>query len=436
MPSYNKTGSITLMVIFAIAIFSIGNWIERHQTFTLLSAFFSAAVCYILILQQDKSRLSFTIGFLARLLLFFSLPTLSDDLYRFIWDGTLLTQGMHPFEQLPGYYLDEDVPGITLELYERLNSPNYFTIYPPLNQGIFWLSALIGNGDLLLSANVIRIVLLGADIGAYFLLRSILEHTGKQVSLAHWYWLNPLVILEGIGNVHFEGMVVCFLLLGIYAFHKGNRLVSAAGFGLSIGTKLLPLIYLPVLFLTGSKNRKWTISIFAGIIAVITFLPMLNAAFLSGMTSSLDLYFQSFEFNASLYFIVREVGFWIYGYNQIAFIGPFLSICAFLSILLVSYLGFRREWDVSKSFLFILSIYLIFATTVHPWYILPLVALGILSGFWYPIVWSLLIFLTYVGYTVNGFELPAFIVVIEYSLVVLTFLIEIRNRRLSVKSYE
>ncbi|MEQ6166894.1 glycosyltransferase 87 family protein [Ekhidna sp. MALMAid0563] len=428
MPKYNQTGYYTFLVVYILAIFSIGNWIERYQSLPLMLAYASAFMGYIFLLQKSEdTKTLFITGLIIRALLFFTLPSLSDDLYRFIWDGTLIKNDIHPFAELPGYYLEKNIDGISSELYGLLNSPNYFTIYPPINQAIFWLSAGIGIGDWLVSANVIRLVLCAADVGSYFLLKSILRASGKPVFLANWFWLNPLIILEGVGNLHFEGLVVFFILLGIYGYQKSKYVLAAGGFGLAIGTKLLPLIYLPVLFLSGLKNKKWWVAPVAGVIALLTIVPMLDATFLSGMQESLELYFQSFEFNASIYFAARQIGYWIYGYNNIALIGPLLSLLSFLSICVVSIVAWKKEWSLSKSFLFVLTIYLLFATTVHPWYIIPLIVFGVLSGYWYPIVWSFLIFLTYLGYDKNGFELPMYLVVIEYVVVLSTMIIECGN---------
>ena len=150
-------------------------------------------------------------------------------------------------------------------------------------------------------------------------------HYQKPQSLALWYWLNPLVILEFTGNLHFEGLVIFFTLVGIYLFEKNKKWGSAVGFGLAIGTKLLPLIYLPFLFLKGLYEKKWLIAILSGVVGLLTLLPLLDETFISAMSESLDLYFRSFEFNASIYFVARAIGYWIYGYNNIALIGPLFN---------------------------------------------------------------------------------------------------------------
>lgn len=411
------SGYYTFVLIFLLAFFAIGNWFERFQTLPLLLSFFSAFLGYLFILQErDSPKLLFKLGLIVRGVLFFSLPSLSDDIYRFFWDGLLLKNGIHPFNELPGYYLDKGISGLSKELYNQLNSPEYFTIYPPLNQFIFWLSVIISD-NWLISTGIIRLLIVVADIGSFFVLKRLLEQYGKSPHLAFWYFLNPLVIIEFTGNVHFEGIVIFFVLLGMYFFEKKRTAKSAISLGLAIGTKLLPLIYLPYLLLKGLKEKQWWGAILAGFIGVLTLLPLLSQSFIDGLSQSLNLYFQSFEFNASVYFIAREIGQWIYGYNNIKLIGPLLAIISVISIIGISVLSYFRGWSIPKTLLFILSIYLLFTTTIHPWYIIPLVAFGILSGYWYPVIWSATIFLTYFGYSKTGFELPMWIVVIEYFIV-------------------
>ena len=110
-------------------------------------------------------------SFFGRLFLF-SIPNLSDDFYRFIWDGRLLASGNHPFAQLPVYYIDNNISiqGIDEELFKSLNSPEYFTIYPALSQYVFWLAASLAPHSVYGSVLVIKMVIFAAEIGSLFLL--------------------------------------------------------------------------------------------------------------------------------------------------------------------------------------------------------------------------------------------------------------------------
>ncbi|MFY8037179.1 MAG: hypothetical protein ACOVMQ_08430, partial [Cyclobacteriaceae bacterium] len=155
------------------------------------------------------------------------------------------------------------------------------------------------------------------------------------------------------------------------------------------------------------------------------FLPLLNEEIILGFRESIGYYFKKFEFNASIYYLVREWGFWKYGYNIIQTVGWKLALYAALFIFL--YIG----WDAWKTYrknelhslwlayLVLLSIYFLFSTVVHPWYVCSLVAFSIFTTWRFAIVWSALIVLTYIGYTPEGYSESLTWVAIEYFAVVL-----------------
>jgi len=425
MQKPDNTARLTAVFVFIAGVSATGLLIPRHHGFMLLMAYFSTFFGYFWL---GRSQLNFTqwmtLGVLARLILFLGMPTLSDDVYRFIWDGYLMGNGVSPFQKLPIVYLEQNIPGINQVLFDHLNSQPYFTVYPPLNQWLFWLATSLSD-SWLFQTNVFRFFLVVADLVSVYFLITLLKLYKLAEKNALWFFLNPLLILEATGNIHFEGFVICFLLMGIYFLEKNKWLSSALGFGLAIATKLLPLIYLPAVFFKKPDLKHLMITGGAVIIAVLTFLPFIASGAFDGMQSSLGLYFQKFEFNASIYFIIREIGFWYKGYNIIGTLGPWLSIFSGIGIILIAIFGRIKNWPLPKTMLFALSFYLLMATTVHPWYILPLLALGLLSGYFFPLIWSLMIFVTYFGYTDKGFELSFFWIVLEYVVVILTFIFEV-----------
>jgi uncharacterized membrane protein len=62
-----------------------------------------------------------------------------------------------------------------------------------------------------------------------------------------WYALNPLIILELTGNLHFEVFAIFFLLASFYLLLKERQTLSALLFSLAVCIKLIPLIFLPSL---------------------------------------------------------------------------------------------------------------------------------------------------------------------------------------------
>lgn len=367
-------------------------------------------------------------GVALRLMLVFGLPTLSDDVYRFVWDGRLWLNGVNPFDHKPLYYIQNElnIPGINQELFDQLNSPEYFTIYPPLAQLTFVVACWLFPGSILGSTVVMKLFLLAAEVGSLVLLRKLLRHFDLSPRLILLYALNPLIILEITGNLHHEGMMVFFLLLAFWFWIKGSWWKGGMAMSLSIVSKLLPLMFLPFLIRRlGWKKSIWTFLLIGGLVTLF-FLPLFNAAFIQNFSSSLELYFRRFEFNASVYYLARWIGYQTEGYNLIAKIGPKLALVTFVSICLVALFEKNKDWKSwpARS-LFAITIYLLMTTTVHPWYLSLPVVLCLFTKLRFPILWSGLIFLTYINYSYSPYSENLWIVGLEYSLIIFFALWEI-----------
>ncbi|MBK9735610.1 MAG: hypothetical protein IPO92_11835 [Saprospiraceae bacterium] len=102
---------------------------------------------YLLIIFKTKISLKYQIllGILVRISLIPVFPNLSVDIYRFFWDGSLTVNGINPYGILPSEIVGQNIPGLTNEIFLKLNSKEYFTIYPPLSQLYYSISALTEN---------------------------------------------------------------------------------------------------------------------------------------------------------------------------------------------------------------------------------------------------------------------------------------------------
>lgn len=487
-------------VLLSTGVIYLGYGVDRTDFWSLFGAFVLAFGGYLaLVFRPDNVRLPWLIGLGIglRVALAFGFPLLSDDVYRFIWDGHLIVSGQNPFAELPAYYLAQgkEVVGLSQELFDRLNSPDYYTIYPPVAQSVFTLAVWASPGSWYGAAVVMKLFLLACELGSLWLLwrlfaaRTPTEYEGASaqdagkvegqevssgISLAAkavaatktpsptpphgggaienashfvskqrphrtnllFYWLNPLIIVEIMGNLHFEGAMVFFLLLAYYLLQRSKWIAGAVAMAASVASKLLPLMLLPLLIRRlwewpvrdwwASGKRFYVFSLAFGIACLLFFAPLLlSPGFLEGFQSSLELYQKKFEFNASIYYVARAIGYFQVGWNQIATIGPSLAKAAAVGILLLALLDRRRDWaSLPVGWLWAFVLYLLFATTVHPWYLSVPIVLCCFTQWRFPLVWSFLIMLTYISYVGQPYQENLWLVAGEYLAVGLFFVWE------------
>ena len=420
-----RTGNIIfwLAALLSLAGYLLSYLIARHETLPLLinySLLFLAFLFMYKFSNHDQFvNKAYLIGFLFRLSLLFLIPNLSDDVYRFIWDGHLTANGLNPYTHTPEYFLsdpDYEKLGLTHSLFD-LFGKNTHSSYPPLDQAIFSLSVSLYPHSLFGSILFIRIIVLLFEAGNMWLIRKLLKGSGMPVKLGLLYVLNPLVILELSGNLHFEGIMIFFLLSALWMISTSRFISAGILLGMSILTKLIPLIFLAFLWIRYGKDKGSGLVISAMLITLIGFLPFLQLDSMGGFLSSLALYFNKLEFNASIYFLIRQIGYLITGYNIIFIAGPLLGLITFLLIIWLSSSSKVKSLKIAEIWMWLLVIYLAMTTTLHPWYIITLLVFSLFTPYRFTVIWTYFIFLTYQGYTVSGYEPNYWLIGLEYLIV-------------------
>ncbi|SCY43906.1 Protein of unknown function [Nonlabens sp. Hel1_33_55] len=373
-------------------------------------------------------------GLALRLVFLWDTPNLSQDFFRFIWDGHMLLNGYNPYLYLPDDIMANGVdfiPNATL-LHASMGelSSGHYTNYPPFNQFFFAAAAFLGGKSVVMTVVWMRVFIIIAEILIFIYGIKLLRILGKPAELILLYYLNPFVMIELTGNLHWEGVMACLMLIGVYHFICYDRIKSPIYLGLGILLKLLPLMILPLLL----KSLKWKkLILFFGILAAVLiagFAPFLSSELFDKYSSSVGLWFNSFEFNASIYYLIRAIGYEIIGYNIIGTVGKILSIIILISILALA--AFRKNQFpefLLSSILFSFTIYLLLSTTVHPWYLTIPLLFSIFTKYRYVIVWSFLVFVSYSAYSNTEYQENLWWVAAEYLIVVGILIFELLSRK-------
>ncbi len=142
--------------------------------------------------------------------------------------------------------------------------------------------------------------------------------------------------------------------------------------------------------------------------------------------ASIGLWFGKFEFNASVYYMVRWIGFQTKGYNVIETAGKILPTITFVVVIFLTFIRKNGAMQsLIKSMLFGIYVYLLLSTTVHPWYLAIPLFLSVFTRFRFVLLWSLLVILSYSAYSNAQYDENIWLVALEYMVVIGYFLYEL-----------
>ena len=418
--------SILILLLSVVFYYVFAYQLQRFDFIKLLGLYLALFFFCFKLIQFEKWNFRFLLfaGLAFRLVFLLAEPTLSQDYFRFLWDGHLILLGDNPYLLSPDALMekgDVQIPNAAT-LHEGMGalSARHFSNYPPLNQLFFALAALLGGKSIMGTVVAIRIMHIAADLGIFYFGKKLLRYLNKSPYLIFWYFLNPLVIIELTGNLHFEGVMLFFFCAALYFFLINKWVISAILIGASISLKLVPLLFLP-LFL---KNLGWARSLQFYLLALLviagSLVPFYIQEFFSNYSETLKLWFSNFEFNAGIYNLVRQIGiqFEIKPWELIKVYGKITPIIVLALVFWLSF--FRRGKSANSllgSMLIVISAYLFLASTVHPWYIIFALFLCLFTNYRYPLLWSAVIVLSYSAYRENEIKESLFLLGIEYLLV-------------------
>ena len=250
-------------------------------------------------------------GLAFRLVLVCSTPIQEIDLYRYIWDGAVLSSGVDPYQYPPAQViatLDQpamtndsnpdlallarlihDRPGLERCLrtihYGHFNSP-----YPPVSQAVFAvaIAATPESAPMFTYVWVTKLVLMLFDIGTAGLILIMLRIVNWSPLLVVGYWWCPLVLKEFTNSGHLDSVAVFFATFGLAMIAWGlscgrtkTGRFATGGLLLAFGVaaKIFPLVLFPIWGIAFFKKTGWPavpISIAVTALAFVMCWPLLE----------------------------------------------------------------------------------------------------------------------------------------------------------------
>ena len=371
-----------------------------------------------------------SVALAARLVtLFAGGPQLSDDLWRYIHDGRQLAGGANPYAATP-LELGAGTSGDLI--LDQINHPELVTIYQPVSQYTFaalWLAHPEGADPL--AVNTFRLGFVLFDLWIIVMLLGWLREEGRSPWWAIVYAWHPLAISEVAGSGHQDVIGIALLLasLRLAGWGRGRSLLRGASpvaallggvaFAGALAVKpiVLPLA-LPWVWAMRAQPRHVAAAGLGAVLTIVAlYLPL--ALWGGGMDRLWDTagaFMGDWSFNSSLH------GPLVYMTGSKPIAGVILGG------LLLGVLGvcMARGFDVWRTATVFMFASLLLSSTAHPWYLLWALALTAVWFNWGVWVYSLTIAWSYaVLRDVAQWELPAWVVVVEYVPVYLVVAVEL-----------
>lgn len=215
-------------ILYVVGVF----WVERFELgLTALLIILVSAVLFRVILLPARANL------------------LSDDVYRYQWDGRAQRAHLNPYVAFP------ESPGLAWLLNpEQPNPPGASipTIYPPLSEFAYRLIKTIPGYKR--ASTVLDL----ASAGVLLLLLAAVKLPLHRVLAYAW---NPVVLTSFALSGHFDSLAIVTLLAALFFLVAKRPALSIFAFALSFLSKFFPALLL-VTFLKRTRPAYWAIFVF------------------------------------------------------------------------------------------------------------------------------------------------------------------------------
>ncbi|MFX0094272.1 MAG: glycosyltransferase 87 family protein [Candidatus Hodarchaeota archaeon] len=271
--------------------------------------------------------------------------SLSDDIFRFFYEGKAIAHGINPYiipiNDFPDYLKDNYI--------DQVNHAHITSPYPPLALLLFTVLYLISE-DLFIFRFCFSFGFIVSILVCYKLIAS------KNKWMLIVYAWNPLFHLETANGSHFDVIVVLFVMLAVWCLFSDRLAGAGVFFLISFLLKYYPIFFVIVYW---KQLGKRGLGIFvSGLVFYVIFILLVPEA-----SSGLLIYAEAWYFNASIFWVMTQI-------TNDFFISKIILGGIFVLLLCIVALKSSKESIASPNkALLIIAAFILFQPTLHPWYL-------------------------------------------------------------------
>jgi len=306
-------------------------------------------------------------GIVYRLLLLHSPPSLSTDIYRYIWDGRLTDHGINPFRWSPN---DPRLSSLRdSNIWIPMEYKPYQTVYMSISQAIFAI------GGLLFGSNIVgfKCIYTLFDVGVILLLWRLLVILKQPAWKVVWYAWCPLPIFEVALSGHQDVCGVFFFLATFVLFASDRIRISSITLAAAVLTKGFPLLLIPLF----ARKAGWRYGVLAIVSLIVLAVPQIleARAFLHGMQQ----YLMNVEVNGSIHALIDN---YLVNYTtkHLAVANQVTDIIIVAFVLAMIATPIKSLEELMRRTLIIVCSCLLVVPTLFPWYLVWLIPFAACVG--------------------------------------------------------
>ena len=291
-PALELMGLGTGLTLAAVLMARLPSWRAELGTF---QALYVAAFAFYAIAVWRSTRdapaiatsVVLVVALAARVALLPVTPSLSDDIYRYVWEGRVIAAGHDPYRSSP--QAPELEPLRDEQVFPRINHPELSTVYPPLALTGFALVAWLSP-----SVWAMKLWILLHDLALVWLLVYWVRGRGLDATAAIAYAWSPLVLTEFAGSGHHDPTAMVWLVAALM-WAERRPVFSAAALAIAVLTKLAPIVALPFVWRSWNTRARVVATVMIG--AGLTFFFIETR----GADSGLTVYWRTWSNNELLF---------------------------------------------------------------------------------------------------------------------------------------
>jgi hypothetical protein len=213
-------------------------------------------------------------------------PVLSDDLYRYAWDGRVQVSGTDPYSYTPSSahlaalregWLWPDAEGCARlqrpEGCTRINREFVHTIYPPVAEA--WFTAVYRVAGIGAHHKAWQVAGLLGDVALVGVLPAVLRAYRRDERWAALYALSPVPVVEVVNNGHIDGLAALLIVLALLAAARRRPAWAGALLGAATMVKLYPAVLGLAFVAVLGLRRRAPVARFVGAAAAVVALGYL-----------------------------------------------------------------------------------------------------------------------------------------------------------------